>query len=490
MIKVAHQDTKKGTCDLSEFLYSKESLKGRPTHEIGSEKTTFVNASSDSHSNNNCNNNNNLTSTQKDIAELAIFGDTNMFLTGAAGVGKSFLLRYIIDSITGRTREYIKGVAVTASTGIAALHISGQTIHSFAGIGLGTGSKEYVFGRLDDVARNRWMNCNCLIIDEISMISAELFDKLDYIARRCRSCPTVSFGGIRLILSGDFFQLPPIDMIKGSGFAFQSAAWRDAAISTCELTQVIRQADADFSNLLNQIRRGVCSDEAAAILRNCHVTVKALPRDGIIPTKLYCTNRNVDLENTTMLQALQAPQHDFKCIDTWMGTVPRATRASLLGLAAQRIPEVLSLRVGAQVMYTRNANACGLVNGSRGVVTGFAHHQTGQLCPVVQFDAGLTIDVSPLPMEFKKANSGCGLRRTQLPLKLSWALTIHKSQGMTLTRVQVDAGSAFECGQVYVALSRAASMQGLYLTGKHIDQTVVRANGDVLNFYSKTGVNQ
>ena len=446
-----------------------------------------------------------LTSRQLDIAERAITGEGNIFLTGAAGVGKSFLLRYIIDKLKfaqldmhdmsdKRKQITCTALAVTASTGIAALHISGQTIHSFAGIGFGDGAKEKVFDTLNKSVRLRWMCCKCLIIDEISMISAELFDKLDYIARRCRNS-AAPFGGIRLILSGDFFQLPPVDLKQSGGFAFQSTAWREAAIITCELTEVIRQSDVFFSGLLGEIRLGVCSETVAATLRSCHVSTKALPNDGIVPTKLYCTNKNVDVENTLMLSALQAPQHDFKCVDVWIGSsvAGTAVRASLLTLAAQRIPEVLSLRIGAQVMYTRNA--FGLVNGSRGVVIAFENGsgegaagmrniQDTFTYPVVQFDTGEIVHVLPSTMEFKKSNTGF-LRRTQLPLRLSWALTIHKSQGMTLTRVLVDAGSAFECGQVYVALSRAASIHGLYITGRLVDQNVVRANKDVLNFYQQ-----
>jgi len=449
-----------------------------------------------------------LTSKQRIIAERAIYGEQNIFLTGAAGVGKSYLLRFIIDKLTQLYASPVSNhsnscihVAVTASTGIAALHISGQTIHSFAGIGLGIGTREKLYDSLRADARRRWQGCKCLIIDEISMISAELFDKLDYIARRCRKS-AAPFGGIRLILSGDFFQLPPVDLMKGSihaGFAFQSDAWPEAAIVKCELTEVVRQSDADFIGLLNQIRLGVCSDDVAAALKKCHVNTKSFPDDGIAPTKLYCTNKNVDVENTSMLLALQAPQHDFKCIDSWVelgrctNTKTSNARALLLTLASQRVPEVLSLRVGAQVMYTKNSS--GLVNGSRGVVVAFERksctgaYETGEQAsstlhyyPVVQFDTGAVVHVFPCPMEFKTPNAGL-LRRTQIPLRLSWALTIHKSQGMTLTRVQVDAGSAFECGQVYVALSRAASIKGLYIAGRYIDQSVVRVNRDVFNFY-------
>mmetsp|Transcript_15788 Transcript_15788/g.22558 ORF Transcript_15788/g.22558 Transcript_15788/m.22558 type:complete len:569 (+) Transcript_15788:181-1887(+) len=446
----------------------------------------------------------NLTLSQKNISHSAISSPQNVFLTGAAGVGKSYLLLFVIEKLKLNYGS-VGAVAVTASTGIAALHISGQTVHSFAGIGLGNNSKENLLQKLSHASRKRWKVCEVLVIDEISMLDSNLFDKLEYIARGCRpSLSHLPFGGIKLVISGDFFQLPPVELGKfGKKFAFESIAWENANIETHQLTEIVRQSDPEFMRLLNEVRVGVCTVATSRTLAECHVTVKAKPEDGIIPTKLYCTNFDVDQENLSRLAALPGAEHVLTSIDSWQKVpVNFNQRDQIQAAMDKKCPAVLKLKVGAQVMLSKNMPEFGLVNGSRGVVVSFSEEAvTGNTSavqdttvtlskgdiityPVVLFDNGHTMKIK----HFAVASSISGIEglmiRIQFPLKLAWALTVHKSQGQTLTRAEVQLGNAFDYGQVYVALSRVVSLDGLYVSGPTITQSVVKAHPDVIRFYN------
>mmetsp|Transcript_10593 Transcript_10593/g.15931 ORF Transcript_10593/g.15931 Transcript_10593/m.15931 type:complete len:573 (-) Transcript_10593:499-2217(-) len=444
-----------------------------------------------------------LTLSQRDVAERVIDTSENIFLTGAAGVGKSYLLRYIIEQLKLKYPA-MGAVAVTAPTGIAALHIQGQTIHSFAGIGLGRNTKENLFAKMSLVSRSRWAKCQVLVIDEMSMVDSQLFDKLDFIARGCReSQQSLPFGGIKLVLSGDFFQLPPVGLgTYGLKFPFDSVSWVAANIATLYLTQIVRQQDTFFMNLLNEVRVGICSPQTTAVLAACHKSLKRVPNDGILPTKLYCTNANVDEENLMQLAALPGQQQDFSGIDMWQSEPSDADqRKQVLSMMEKKCPAVLPLKVGAQVMLSRNMPEFGLVNGSRGVVVSFVEEKVDSVAvldstktltlpidrtyifPVVQFDNDRTMKMKHQAVWASGQGRNGSLVRIQFPLKLAWALTVHKSQGMTLSRVEVQLGNAFDFGQVYVALSRVVSLAGLYVQGTGITQSIVKAHPDVLRFY-------
>ncbi len=438
-----------------------------------------------------------LNAGQRDAHTGVLAGD-NVFITGAAGTGKSFLLRCMIDTLEARLGS--SGVAVTAPTGIAASHINGQTLHSWAGIGLGKGNAskllEKVMGNAS--ACERWRRVRALVVDEISMLDGQLFTSLEYIARAVRGSSR-PFGGVQLVLCGDFFQLPPVSLQYG-GFCFQSGAWDACAIRMHQLREIVRQqGDRAFIRLLNEVRSGVCSAETTAQLEACHVHVKPRPSDGIVPTRLYCTNRNVDAENLNHLHALPAASTRFDARDAFKREPEsREGVQKLLDAIEKKAPRALELKVGAQVMLTKNWADAGLVNGSRGVVVGFKTGKVDELdrmsygvapgdytCPVVRFDSGATHVVKPATTF--QALEGGAVVRTQIPIKLAWALTVHKSQGMTLSRCELQLEDAFAPGQVYVALSRVTSLAGLWLSGGAITQAVVMAHSAVINFYQACG---
>ena len=451
-----------------------------------------------------------LNSDQQSAAQY-IFAGGNAFLTGAAGVGKSYLLNYLIQGLRDKHGggemtmgggRYTKSssdpaVVVAAATGIAATHINGVTIHSWSGVRLGAGGPRTLVPRVlqNEAACQRWRKARVLVLDEVSMIDGELFNALDAIGREVRKCHSKPFGGIQLVLSGDFFQLPPVSLNK-CGFAFESPAWRNAAVKMVELRTVVRQSgDQTFINLLNQIRVGQCPVEITNVLEACHVSRKALPTDGIVPTKLYCTNKNVDEENDRKLALLPGKEVLFTATDDYKGNYNQSVRNTLSQALDKKMPSEIRLKVGAQVILTRNMPERRLVNGSRGVVKGFcsesqkgdmsASQKNEKLFPVVVFSNGVKMMVSE-ESQFQGGASGA-MTRLQLPLKLAWSLTVHKSQGMTIERAELQLDDAFDFGQVYVALSRITSLDGLWVRGGRVTQSVVKAHPKVKTFYQQNG---
>ena len=420
----------------------------------------------------------------------------NVFVTGAAGTGKSFLMRSITDALEEARPG---GVAVTAPTGIAASHIGGTTIHSWAGVGLGKGDAAKLVEKVcsTGAACARWRQTTTLVIDEVSMLDGQLFGALDAVGRAVRGSSR-PFGGLQLILCGDFYQLPPVSL-AWAGFAFQSSAWAAAAVATCVLTEIVRQqGDARFIALLNEVRVGVCSADTAAQLARCHVSKKARPTDGILPTRLYCRNVNVDAENATHLAALPGHAERFAARDVFKREPSTADDEKKLRDALEKKAAAsLDLKVGAQVILTKNWPDMNLVNGSRGIVVSFTVKNVGgegfsfgvptanYTLPVVRFDSGATLAVPPA--SFFQGMSGGACARAQLPLKLAWALTVHKSQGMTLSRAELQLEDAFAPGQTYVALSRVTSLDGLWLAGGAVTQHCVKAHPAVVDFYRGVG---
>ncbi|CAJ1452228.1 unnamed protein product, partial [Effrenium voratum] len=411
-----------------------------------------------------------LTPEQQTAATRALSGES-LFLTGAAGTGKSFLLRYLIQEL----QELYPGqVAVTASTGVAASHLAGQTLHSFAGIGLGTGSFASLKKKVQKAAvAERWKKTRVLVVDEISMLDSRLLDLLSKLASAVRG-NTAAFGGLQVLLCGDFLQLPPVqERGKSAQFCFHAAAWRQAGLEegTVLLRQPVRQqADAAFAEVLNEMRVGIVSEKANAMLASCHVKVKTPPADGILPTRLYCLNRNVDAENAKRLAQLPGEEVVLRARDQ----VPRRCSALQRSALDRKVPALLKLKPGAQVIHLRNEPSLGLVNGHRGRVEAF---EGGM--PVVRFDNGKRVCIGV--QKFTQGSGSSSLTRFQVPLKLGWALTVHKAQGMTLTRAELQLDDAFEAGQSYVALSRLTGTEGLWLRGKMA--LGCRAHPEVLRFY-------
>jgi hypothetical protein len=280
-------------------------------------------------------------------ASERVLSGRNTFLTGAAGVGKSYVLRYMIQELEVR---HPAGVAVTASTGIAASHIGGLTVHSWAGIGLGKGSPQALVNKVlsNHAAVQRWIRAKVLVIDEVSMLDSGLLDALDMVGRMARNAPALPFGGLLLVACGDFFQLPPVSLgIGAARFAFEANAWAEARVETIELRTVVRQhGDDAFISLLGPVRLGHCSAATSAALAACHVDSKPLPTDGITPTKLYCKNVNVDEENGRQLEGLAGAPVSLVAIDTFKGDYDRDTCARLLELVEKKAVGKLLLKVG------------------------------------------------------------------------------------------------------------------------------------------------
>ncbi|KAL9186513.1 hypothetical protein ACHAXT_005751 [Thalassiosira profunda] len=440
-----------------------------------------------------------------------ILGGKNAFLTGAAGVGKSYLLNFLIQELcakyeNGKARSTQRpsderDVVVAAATGIAATHIGGVTIHSWAGVRLGKGGARVLVPRVqqNEAACRRWRRAKVLVLDEVSMIDGMLFEALDAVGREVRNCPTRPFGGIQLVLSGDFLQLPPISL-SSCGFAFEAPAWSGAGVKLVELTTAVRQSgDRAFADMLNRIRVGSCPPNITEALQTCHVSRKPLPSDGIVPTKLYCTNRNVDEENNRKLAQLPGRETLFRATDDFKGSYDSTAQRNLSQMMDRKMPSELRLKIGAQVILTRNMPHKRLVNGSRGIVKAFkeltdevgenesnsSHGRKGTLYPVVHFSNGVVMTV--LEESVYQGGQSGAMVRSQLPLKLAWSLTVHKSQGMTIERAELQLDDAFDYGQVYVALSRVTSLAGLWVRGGRITQSVVKAHPKVMAFYRQNG---
>lgn len=305
----------------------------------------------------------------------------------------------------------------TAMTGLAAVAIGGSTLHSFAGIGLGDADDLYEVARRSHKVVNRWKTVQTLLIDEVSMLDADLFEKIEALARQFRN-PDLFFGGIQVIFVGDFFQLPPVS--KGDTtkkMLFTSQVWQNSDVLKIELKHNFRQRDSVMLDALSDLRRGIVSQRLQDFIQS--VKRPLVFTDGIEPTKLFARNMNVDQENATRLQQLTGPLFEFKAQST--GETQYQQELSRNCMASDSIV----LKVGAQVMYLVNNPTLGVYNGSRGVVVDFNDEKN----PIVQFAN------SKLTVCQHRWEKWVGL---QIPLKLAWALSIHKSQGMSLDRVTLS----------------------------------------------------
>lgn len=374
----------------------------------------------------------------------------NVFLTGEPGSGKTHTVNRYITYLRTRGLE----PAITASTGIAATHVGGMTIHSWAGIGI---RKSLSREEAEYIAENervsmRIARAKVLIIDEISMLDAETLSAVDAVCRAVRK-NEIPFGGLQAVLVGDFFQLPPVgrEGEPPARFAFLSSSWEEADVAVCYLSEQYRQDDAAFLSLLSSMRRGEAIHEISSALR----ARRADSARGGDHAHLYAHNVDVDGMNDERLAALPGEAHAF---------LMESHGAKALVAQLQRgclSPEKLYLKRGAKVLFTKNNFEEGFVNGTVGEVEDFSDEDS---YPLIRTRAGRLIHV--LPMEWSISDGvKTRARIRQVPLKLAWAITVHKSQGMTLDAAVVDLTQAFEYGQGYVALSRVRSFAGLSLLG-------------------------
>lgn len=403
----------------------------------------------------------------------------SVFMTGPGGSGKSFLIRHIYEDAISKGLK----IKVTAMTGCAAilLQCNASTIHSWAGIGIADKSVDYYVSsiRKNRRYREKWLKTDILIIDEVSMMSKQLFDKLNEIGKKIRMNDR-PFGGIQLIFSGDFYQLPPIIKDENDGFCFESDEWNNVFTNQIELKVNYRQEDKVFVKILKNLRKGKIKKKHVELLRE-YVGREVGDTLLVKPIKLYPINNKVNAVNKKELDKLETKEYEFE-IEINNNIKNNRVKKTDIDREVDYLKknifnnENLKLKIGAQVMCTYNLNvSIGICNGSLGIITNIVNDT-----PVVLFNNGVEMN-----MERKKYESENieGLSISQYPLVLAYAISIHKSQGTTLDSAEIDIGnSIFECGQIYVALSRLKSLDGLYI--KHFDPNKIYVNELVKNYYN------
>ena len=391
----------------------------------------------------------------------------NVFLTGEPGAGKTYVLNQYLDWLHACNVP----VAITASTGIASTHIGGTTIHSWSGIGARDTLTQY---DLDKITQNektvrRIKKARVLVIDEISMLDGRMLEMVEVVCRTIQQ-KGEAFGGMQVVLVGDFFQLPPI---AGRGevarFAFESHAWEKAQFLTCYLTEQHRQDDMLFLGLLSSIRRNDIEESHYALLSE--QTDIAFP--DIEPTKLFTHNRDVDAMNSARLNELKGKRAVFKM-------EAKGNKHTLEMLVKNCLsPEVLELRIEAMVMCTKNNFEAGYVNGTLGRVVDFDSEDG---FPIIETSDARKIKMLPQSWSVTDEQGKVLAEIIQVPLRLAWAITVHKSQGMSLDAAEIDLRNAFTYGQGYVAISRVRSLAGMKMIGLNaqallVDPRVVYRDG-------------
>lgn len=394
--------------------------------------------------------------TQAEALQILKSG-ANVFLTGAPGAGKT----YVLNQYTQYLREHDIPVAITASTGIAATHIGGVTIHSWSGIGVRENISDMEADALEDKKYlwSRYEKTKVLVIDEISMLSAGVLDSVNKVCKGFKRNPA-PFGGLQVVLVGDFFQLPPITK-KGeeTKFAFESQAWRELNPIVLYLTEQHRQEDDTLLSILGRIRRGDIEDEFVDLYDRLNIDLPDTTR----ATKLYTHNADVDGLNAEELEKLEGDEHYYE-----METHGKENHVDKLVMSCLS-PENLCLKLGAVVMCTKNNFEQGYVNGTLGEVSDFDPDTD---YPIITTNDGRSITIEPDEWSIQDGDKVLA-SINQIPLRLAWAITVHKSQGMSLDAAVIDLGRAFEFGQGYVALSRVRTLNGLSLLGFNANALMV-----------------
>jgi ATP-dependent DNA helicase PIF1 len=430
----------------------------------------------------------------------------NCFITGCAGVGKTYLIKIIIEKMKVMYDE--NQIAVTSTTGISALNIDGQTLHSFTGCGI-DGLKQPPPHKL-----KIWRNTKTLIVDEISMLGIEYFENIFKYLKT-----------VRLIFIGDFLQLPPVK----SQYAFESLKWQDLNFKNFKLTEVVRQSDLLFIKALNELRINEVSKDTIAYLHQFEN--KAINPDA---TKLYAVNRGVDIQNTKRLEELKTASVELKAVDTitrskYATGLQKEAEKVMIAMLDKEIPIKINVKIGAYVMMTRNDQDKRFVNGTRGVISGFTK-SGNPLIVLDNTDACNTEELKTIndetkntedtieskyfikssendkendkaiyldPVEVSKRNAieidhvlydasykGYKTVRSQYPLKLAWALTIHKSQGLTLNNLNLNINGTFEKGQCYTGISRVKNPENLTINDVDTLLLYNRVSPEALEFWN------
>jgi len=399
---------------------------------------------------------------QEESLEILKMGK-NVFLTGPAGSGKTYVLNQYINFLKERKIP----VGVTASTGIASTHLNGITIHSWSGLGIKDNLSEHEIEKLltKSYLKKKFKYTQVLVIDEISMLHSSQLDSVDRICRAFKQS-TAPFGGMQIILCGDFFQLPPINKSDLEiNFAYQAEIWENMDLQVCYLSEQYRQnLEDDLLSILNDIRQNEISEKTQKLLQQRQLT----KRNKIIPTKLYTHNREVDQLNLQELGKIDGSPKIYQMQFNGTKKLAESLKKSCLAM------EELHLKKDAVVMFVKNNFEAGYVNGTMGVIVDFE----GNL-PVVRTYGGkeIVVDLESWHIE---EDGIVKARITQIPLRLAWAITVHKSQGMSLDAAEIDLSRSFVAGMGYVALSRVRSLNGLYLKG--INNTALQVDENILVF--------
>ncbi len=430
---------------------------------------------------------------KQDLAFESYLKGNNIFITGSGGTGKSFLIKKIYEDAIKKE----KNISVTALTGIAAilLECNACTIHSWGGIGLGKGDIDTIIKKVSKskFKSHNWYNTDILIIDEISMMSSELFDLLNKLGQVLLK-NNKPFGGIQIIMSGDFFQLPPVN---SQYFCFESLNFLNCFTDIYCFNKIYRQSDVEFKKILINMRIGKISKQAISILNNRIISQielnKILEKENItrlVPTKLKANKINKeklnqlinenktysrelleDKTNLSKIQKLKLEEMTYKEKEIEYNYIKNSTLTE----------EIIELKLNAFVMCIANLDIDkNIVNGSQGIIIGFDYNSN----PIVKFNNNITMVIEKHSW---KSETIPGIIIKQIPLILAWSLTIHKAQGVTLDKIIIDVGNdIFECGQMYVAFSRVKSIEGLYLENFNINK--LKINNKVLDFYNNNNL--
>jgi ATP-dependent DNA helicase PIF1 len=426
-----------------------------------------------------------LTAKQQD-AYNAIKAGKSILLTGPAGTGKTHLITKVSNDIG-------KGIAITSTTGTSALLLGGSTLFSYLGIGLGDGCVDWLVDKIKKrkYLMRRWKGIKILVIDEISMMNPELFDKLNAVGQRLRK-NSRPWGGIQLLLSGDFLQLP---VVRSNKFTFEAETWNESLDTTICLTENVRQdKDTQYRDILARCRLGEHTDEDIAVL-NSRIG-KDVSKHGVTHTKLYSRNVDVDKENDAALDEL-AGEHDDDDDDFEFHEYDMRVQKIIQDVPDYKVekaiknciaPKYYQLCPGAQVMLLINMydgegedKELVLSNGSRGVVTSIDEKHV----PTVRFRLNgdeRVIEEHLFEIKNEEDKTQVDFILTQTPLRVAYAITIHKSQGLTLDCAEVDIGSCFCAGQAYVALSRVKSLDGLRIK-RRVRKGDIKADQKCLKYY-------
>lgn len=410
--------------------------------------------------------------TDEEIIDCVLNTKRNIFIHGPAGTGKSTLLREIIARNEGS-----KKIGLTATTGVAALLIKGQTLHRFLGLGLAQQDVDYLYKRIvkNKKAENDWKKIDMLIIDEVSMLGGKLFSKIDDLAKRIRK-NMLPFGGIQLVFVGDLFQLPPVKDI----WIFESEAYKQCNFKFFNLTKSKRYENSEYFDMLLRIREGVLIKEDYKKLKKCVKKYQNMSEfKKIVPTVLYSRKVNVEEYNQKKLDQIDKQEFTFVATDIFQnkeaGIMMKKTEKDFFkNILDENIPHTIHLKVGAQVMLKKNFIDSKLSNGSRGVVVALTSRSV-----LVEFTDGDCVEINYEQWDMSDENHI--VIRQQIPLVLAYSITCHKSQGSTLDCVVCDIGpSVFAYAQAYVALSRVRDIDGLYIS--NLSKHSIRADPKVVAF--------